>query len=181
MKYMILIILLLCTTVTVEAQVYIQGKRVISLPDIVTSELLPSAKRLSMDEAFKINQNRNHITGYTPNLVGEFWLIDSLLINVVSRTTLPGKKDDYEQLKYGFRPEGAGLGNSYDGKYYDAVKSINNYETLIHYYRTHNNKYFEIQDNQGRYKLSGVIISTKEEMSKAEAFMDILLKSITFK
>ena len=73
------------------------------------------------------------------------------------------------------------MGNSYDGKYYDAVKSINNYETLINYYRDHNDKYFEIQDNQGRYKMSGVIISSKEDRAKAEAFMDRLLKSITFK
>ena len=166
-----------------SAQTYIQGKEVIPLSDIVTSELLPSVKRLSMDEAFKIYKGRNSIRHYSQpaKLVGEFWLIDSLLINVVSRTIPPSKKDDFQQLKYGFRPEGAGLGNSYDGKYYDAVKSINNYETLIHYYRTHNIKYFEIQDNQGRYKLLGTIMAAQSDNAKAEAFMDRLLKSITFK
>ncbi|UIR54781.1 hypothetical protein LZQ00_10885 [Sphingobacterium sp. SRCM116780] len=183
MKYSTLFILLLFTVLNIKAQTYIQGESVTPLSGIATSQLLPASKRLSMEDAFGIYKTRNSVTSYKQSLdlVGEFWLIDNMLIKIVSRTILLGKKEDFQKLRYAYRPEGAGVGKAFKGIYFDEVKNVNNYETLVYYFRTDNNKYFEIQDKQNRYKLMGTIISTKEDSAKAEAFINTLLNSITFK
>jgi hypothetical protein len=183
MKYMTLIILLLYTATDVRAQTYIQGDEVIASANILNSSLLPFTKRLSTENAFSKLKllHPEAVQKEVSRLVGEFWLIDKMLINVVSRTVLSGKREDLKQLRYSYRPEGAGMNSLFKDKYHDEVKAVSNFEVMTYYLRDSNVKSFIIYDNQSRYVLRGSITSTKEDSAKAEAFMDTLLKSITFK
>ncbi|WP_223583021.1 hypothetical protein [Sphingobacterium sp. GVS05A] len=135
-----------------------------------------------MDEAYNIYKTRGSAEVYNKSsqLVGEFWLIDNILINIVSRNLSSTRKENFQKLRYTLGPRGASTGKL-KHEYFDTIKTVNNYEVFIHYYYNSKNKSFIIQDKQGRYKLMGSIISTETDIKKAEAFMNTLLDSITFK
>jgi len=164
-----------------NAQIYIQGKEVISLSSIANSTLLTVPNRLTMENAFsKYKILAPDIVNQQSRLVGEFWLFDNLFINIVSRNLMSTRKENFKELRYASGPQGASTGK-HKHEYFDTIKTVNNYEAFISYYYSSNNKFFIIQDKQGRYKLSGTIISTNADKKKAEAFIDTLLNSITFK
>jgi len=182
MKFNILAFLLLFAFNCTKAQTYIQGEKVVPLANIVNSEFLSATKRLSMTQAFDIySQRRSSPLFKKPSdLVGEFWLVDNLLINIVSRELSATRKENFQELRYSSGPQGASTGK-YKNQYFDTVKTVNNYNVFISYFFTGNIKSFIVQDKQSRYKLSGTIISTNSDIKKAEVFMDTLLNSITFK
>lgn len=182
MKFNILVFLLLSAFSYTKAQTYIQGENVVPLTSITNSGLLSATNRLSMTQAFDIySQRRSSPLFKKPSdLVGEFWLIDNLLIKIVSRQLSATRKENFQELRYTSGLQGASTGK-FKHEYFDTIKTVNNYEVFINYYYTAKDKFFIIQDKQGRYKLSGTIISTETDIKKAEAFMYTLLNSITFK
>ncbi|WP_223583022.1 hypothetical protein [Sphingobacterium sp. GVS05A] len=182
MGYKFILIFFLCAFNYTKAQTYIQGQNVVPLTSIVNSEFLSATERLSMTQAFEIYSQR-HSSPFLKkpsDLVGEFWLIDNLLIKIVSRELSATRKENFQELRYVTAPPGVSTGK-HKHEYFDTIKTINNYEVFISYYYFSKTKSFLIQDKQGRYKLSGTIISTNSDIKKAEAFMGTLLNSITFK
>ena len=108
MRYKTILIFFLCAFNCTKAQTYIQGEKVVPLANIVNSEFLSATKRLSMTQAFDIySQRRSSPLFKKPsNLVGEFWLIDNLLIKIVSRQLSATRKENFQELRYVTGPPG---------------------------------------------------------------------------
>lgn len=175
----IILLLLIVSGLETQGQVFIQGKSVLPFNDVAKSKYLSAESRLNMTDAYSLlqsNDNKSFIKNKT-DLVGEFWKHEGMLIQIVSRkASFVNSLDlDFEQLRWSISN-----GASSD-HYFDEIKTVNNFKTLIHYHKISVVKYFLIKDNLERYYLRGSIICAKKDIPKAEAFMDTLLKSITFK
>jgi len=108
MGYKFILIFFLCAFSYTKAQTYIQGQNVVPLTSIVNSEFLSATERLSMTQAFEIYSQRNSspLLKKPSDLVGEFWLIDNLLIKIVSRQLSATRKENFQELRYVTGPPG---------------------------------------------------------------------------
>ncbi|WP_164112956.1 MULTISPECIES: hypothetical protein [Sphingobacterium] len=187
-KIILTLTIILALGLSANAQIFLQGQAVIPFNSIANSQLFPESNRLDMDMAFAKLDSLG-IKTYPKNageMAGEFWWIDGMLVQLVSRKLTPTyKADDLSKIRYAMRPEMSNMvgypknRTNYDD-YFDEVKDINNFEVLIHYYRTKSfEKNFQIQDNQNRYKVFGTVYSLDHQ--KAHNLIDTLLESITFK
>jgi len=120
-------------------------------------------------------------------MVGEFWWVDGMLVQIVSRRiTATYPKDNLEHVRYATTPSvnsiigGPAPDRTVQNDHFSEIKSVNNYEVLVHYLRTRSNiKYFEMQDNQDRYKVFGRVYTNDHQ--KAHNLINTILNSISFK
>ncbi len=177
---------LLTIQITV-AQTYITGNEVVPFDSIASSSYLPINGRIDVHQGYsqqKVLQPGLNEYGLGP--VGEFWMYDGMLINLITRThDNPSKKIDLEQERLASHPEinylhGTTPNRSIFLDYFNEIKTVSNFEVLIRYFKSDNDKYFVIQDNLGRYIIRGKIHCQPTDRVKAQNFIDTLLESITF-
>jgi len=84
--YLALLLTLLVNNASL-AQTYIKGNFVEPLSTIATTNLLPNSSRLDHSVAYTKLKEIYPTTLYknASELIGEFWLIDGMLINIISR------------------------------------------------------------------------------------------------
>ena len=182
-------ILIIGMTIVSQAQVYVQGNNVVPFSTIANSTLLNPTNRLNMDVAYSRQAQVNAANYYknTNEMVGEFWWIDGMLVQIVSRRiTATYPKDNLEHVRYATTPSvnsiigGPAPDRTVQNDHFSEIKSVNNYEVLVHYLRTRSNiKYFEMQDNQDKYKVFGTVYTNDHQ--KAHNLINTILNSISFK
>lgn len=187
-KYIIIMMILVSVAISSQAQTYTQGVRVIPFNSIANSTLLTSNNRLDMNTAFnklKILDNETKKKS-AREIVGEFWWIDGMLVQIVSRNiTSTYPTDDLDKIKYGMRPnisvmESQPRDMTLYNDYFEEFKKVNNFEVLIHYYKTMDFvKNFTIQDNQKKYKVFGSVYTSNH--LEAHNLINTILNSISFK
>ncbi len=169
-------------------QTYISGKNVITFDSIAGSSYLPANGRIDVQQGY--NQQKALEPGlnkYGRGPIGEFWMHDGMLINLITRIyDNPSKKLDLEQERLGIHPEinylhGTTPDRSIFQDYFNEIKNVNNFEVLIWYFNSKNHKSFLIQDNLGRYVIWGQIHCQPTDRVKAQNFIDTLFQSISFK
>jgi len=193
MKNIFLIVLLLMSIQSTKAQTYLEGWRAISFSEIANSTLLPHYQRLSTTASFaKIKEiDPNTLKTNPEDMVGEFWLIDGMLVNLVTRRiTSEWPKEDLEEIKSAYTPDtGGDISNPnkpamqrLKDDFFAEIKAVNDFKVLIHYQKTKSKrKGVTLYDNQNRYGIIGAVYAKEEDFAKAHAFVNTLLNSITFK
>lgn len=173
-----------------NSQTYIQGDNVITLSEAATCDQLTQTKRLTIDQAFTTLKeiNPDPIEKNSKEMVGEFWLIDNMLINIVTRKiTMENKKEDLYDTQKGYAPEtiyrkGTTPDRTRANDYFSEIKSVNNFDVLVDYYKTRSfDKNFLIQDKKGKFKVMGTIYVKKQDATKAHALINTILNKLSFK
>lgn len=178
-------------------QTYLQGESVIQFSDVARSKYITNAARLTMDQSYEMLKSVDldpfSIYKGPQTMVGEYWRIDGMLIQLVTRYTTSYKDTtSLETRMYSSRPAVFG-GSTLNGvkqpvdssrreDFFNEIKSVNNFDVLVYYLRTLSQaKRFEIRDHNRKYIIRGTIYAKKEDFDKAHRFIDTLLESITFK
>jgi hypothetical protein len=188
----ITILMLTCFWVfqSADAQTYLQGYNVISLSEAATCDLLPQSNRLTTDQAFeKLKQvDPDPVKKSSKDMNGESWWIDNMLVTLITRNvTAERPKENLHDTQMGEAPEvlyreGATPDRTAANDYFSEIKSINNFEVLVYYYKTRSPyKRFLIQDNKGEFKVRGIIYAQKQETTKAHALIKTILNKLSFK
>lgn len=173
-----------------NSQTYLQGDNVITLNGAATCDQLPQTKRLTIDQAFtKLKEiNPDPIEKSSKEMVGEFWLIDNMLVNIVTRKiTSENKKVDLYDRQKAYAPEilyrkGTQPDRTRTNDYFSEIKSVNNFDVLVDYYKTRSfDKNFLIQDKNGKFKVMGTIYVKKQDATKAHALINTILNKLSFK
>lgn len=176
--------LLLANSVMISFSYSQSGSAFIPFESIAQSKIVQYSKPISIDEALLRINGEN---GQSPKrslsrneLNGEYFERDGYVINVKSR--LNTKSLSLEMLS---RMQKS-LEVSYkqmNSLYHNTLREINNYSVLVSYLKDSNQKNCFIMDNSGRYYVVITIYSKQDsaEIKKAEAFVDTLVNSITFK
>jgi len=177
----------LLTVQITAAQTYITGNEVVPFDSIASSSYLPMSERIDVDQGYSQQKTlQPNLNKFDSGPVGEFWIYDGMLINLISRTyDNPNDKIDLEQERLASHPEinylhGTTPDRSVFLDYFNEIKSISNFEVFIDYFKSKNHKYFLIQDNLGRYIIRGQIHCQPTDRVKAQSFIDTLLQSIIF-
>lgn len=188
-KYIMSVILIVGMNIVSQAQIYVQGRNVVPFSTTANSTLLNPTNRLDMDTAFtKLKQFDKETRKKAANeILGEFWLIDGMLVKIVARhITATYPKENLEHVRYAITPSvnsivgGAPPDRTVQNDYFSEVKSVNNYDVLVHYFRTRSNiKHFEMQDHKDKYKVFGSVYTNDHQ--KAHKLINTLINSITFK
>ncbi|WP_286710444.1 MULTISPECIES: hypothetical protein [Sphingobacterium] len=175
---------------TAYKQTYLQGTDVIPLSDAAHCDLLPINTRITADNAFlKLTQvDPAPVQKGANDMVGEFWWIDGMLVNIITRSITPTrlKVNLYERQK-SYAPEiiyvtGTTPDRTLANDYFSEIKSMNNFEVLVHYFKTRSNyKSFLIQDTKGKFIARGTIYVKKQDAQKAHELIDLILNSLYFK
>lgn len=172
------------------AQKYIKGNFVEPLSNIATTNLLPNSSRIDHSVAYTKLKAILPSTDYknASELIGEFWLIDGMLINVISRKISPNVlKLDLNAVNYGLSPKinkmkGTTVDMTRVNDYFYEIKVVKNADVLISYFKTFpTRKTFIIQDKLGKYTVLGSIYAIKSDYTKAHNYINTLINSITFK
>ncbi len=173
-------------------QTYIRGKDFVPFHEVAKSRVIDNATRLSIDEALDILNNKYKGTVLSrkkTQLSVEYFSKDGLLINILSRRyAQPNEymRDQYlaivkKNLESGYEAKGEPY---HSAPYYSVIKNLKDFKVLITYAKTFMNKKFFIVDNEGNYFIGGTICAKsteKKDIDMAEAFVDTLVESITFK
>lgn len=172
----------------VYAQRYLQGGGFVMYTEVIHSDILNEAKRLSIEEAYSLfsradNQRIANFYKSEEELNGEFFLKDGLIINVLSKKFDKAHVGLSERL---FSDMKKGFDSNYkknEWPYYSAIRSIRDFQVLVSYDKIFNIKRFFAIDNNGKYYLTVNIYGKQEsgEIAKAEALVDTLVNDITFK
>lgn len=193
MKQILSVIIILLSTSLIKAQTYIEGWRVIPFSQVANSSLLPQNQRLSTTASFaKLKEIEPTTTKKAPDeMTGEYWLIDGMLIQLVTRQiSSEWPKNDLEDFRLSLIPDvGGEISNPHrpallrqKDDFFTEIKSVNNFEVLVFYYKTMwEKKSFILYDNMNRYGIIGSVYAKKEDYNKAHTFINTLLNSITFK
>ncbi len=191
MKNIGLITALLMLIVNVSnGQKYIDGHNVISMLSIANSSILQGYPRLTMEQANTklLEIDPNTIRQTADDMIGEYWWIDSMLVNIIPREiTVNYPKANLTQEQLAGTPSSmynrdGSLDRTVANDYFTEIKSVNDFKVLVNYLKTRSNyKSFTIQDNHNRYQIRGSICIKKTDSPKAHIFIDSLLNSITFK
>lgn len=172
------------------AQTYIKGNFVEPLSNIATTNLLPNSSRIDHSVAYTKLKAILPSTDYknASELIGEFWLIDGMLINVISRKISPNVlKLDLNAVNYGLSPKinkmkGSTVDMTRVNDYFYEIKVVKNADVLISYFKTFpTRKTFIIQDKLGKYTVLGSIYAVQTDYTKAHNYINTLINSITFK
>ena len=172
------------------AQTYIKGNFVEPLSNIATTNLLPNSSRIDHSVAYTKLKTILPSTDYknASELIGEFWLIDGMLINVISRKISPNVlKLDLNAVNYGLSPKinkmkGTTVDMTRVNDYFYEIKVVKNADVLISYFKTFpTRKTFIIQDKLGKYTVLGSIYAVQTDYTKAHNYINTLINSITFK
>ncbi|WP_309365849.1 hypothetical protein [Sphingobacterium sp.] len=174
---------------TAYAQTYLQGTNVLPLSDAAHCDLLPSSNRITADDAFlKLNQvDPEPVQKNVNEMVGEFWWIDGMLVTMVTRSTSTSPKENLRGVQQTLAPEiiyvtGTTPDRTLANDYFSEIKSMNNFEVLVDYFKTRSNyKSFLVQDNKGKFKVMGTIYVKKQDAQKAHELIDLILNSLYFK
>ena len=172
------------------SQTYNKGKSVESLSSIATTSLLLNNSRIDHSTAYTKLKSIYPSTYYknASELVGEFWLIDGMLINIISRkisSTI--KRDDLEAVNFMSAPQySQQVGTPKDvtmlNDYFYEIKVVKNSDVLIFYYKTlSGKKSFVIQDKLGKYKVLGYIYANQTDYVKAHNYINTVINSLDFK
>lgn len=172
------------------AQKYIKGNFVEPLSNIATTNLLPNSSRIDHSVAYTKLKEIYPTTLYknASELIGEFWLIDGMLINIISNKISPNvKKLDLKAVNYGLSPKISRMKDTpvdmtrFNDYFYE-IKVVKNSDVLISYFKTFpRGKTFIIQDKLGKYTVWGNIYAIKTDYTKAHNYINTLINSITFK
>ena len=174
------------------SQTYVQGINVVPNETVFNSPVLSGAKKLTIEEAFSklvsINHGLNNgfSTIYTSKekISGQFYEKDNLVIQLVTRKLSDPSVDlnEIKEITYGMYTDYLGEGeNPFEADYFDELKQVNNFQTLVYYRKSSNKKNFSIISNDKKYSVQGVIHCYPNDKPKAQAFINTLLNSITFK
>ena len=172
------------------AQTYIKGNFVEPLSNIATTNLLSNSSRIDHSVAYTKLKTILPSTDYknASELIGEFWLIDGMLINVISRKISPNVlKLDLNAVNYGLSPKinkmkGTTVDMTRVNDYFYEIKVVKNADVLISYFKTFpTRKTFIIQDKLGKYTVLGSIYAIQTDYTKAHNYINTLINSITFK
>ncbi|MDR0266257.1 MAG: hypothetical protein LBJ04_23795 [Sphingobacterium sp.] len=174
---------------TAYAQTYLQGTNVLPLSDAAHCDLLPPSSRITADDAFlKLNQvDPEPVQKNVNEMVGEFWWIDGMLVTMVTRSTSTSPKENLRGVQQTLAPEiiyvtGTTPDRTLANDYFSEIKSMNNFEVLVEYFKTRSNyKDFLIQDNKGKFKVMGTIYAKKQDAQKAHELINLILDSLYFK
>lgn len=190
MKKLITLIICLWIFQSANSQTYLQGYNVVQISGAVTCPLLSPAERLTIDQAYaKLKEiDTDPIEKSANEMNGEFWLMDGMLVNLVTRTVTEQnpRVNLYERQK-AYAPEiiyreGTTPDRTAANDYFSEIKSVNNFEVLVDYFKTRSNyKSFLIQDNKGKFKIMGTIYVKKQDAPKAHALINTILNNLQFK
>jgi len=179
-KKLILAVLIFIAT-GLHAQTYIQGKSVVPFHEMAESDLIRQSNRISSGDALRLYNERIDPRGRKDSvqqLFGEFWLIDNLLVRIVGRKLShpPTKWEDLEEnRRYSSFEIGITVERYVDENtrsytlemppdyYFDEIKTVNNFDVLVHCFKDSPYKDFLIRDKGNRYILLGGIYSTGEQ------------------
>ncbi|NGF57121.1 hypothetical protein G5B00_11410 [Parapedobacter sp. SGR-10] len=173
-----------------NGQKYIDGHNVISMLSIANSSILQGYPRLTMEQANTklLEIDPNTIRQTADDMIGEYWWIDSMLVNIIPREiTVNYPKEDMKDIQLASTPTSiprrdGSKDMTLVNDYFTELKSVNDFKVLVDYYKTRSTrKNFIIQDNLDRYEVQGCIYVKKTDSLKAHVFIDSLLNSITFK
>ncbi|MDR3010168.1 MAG: hypothetical protein LBV59_19700 [Sphingobacterium sp.] len=175
---------------TAYAQTYLQGTNVIPLSDAAHCDLLPINTRITADNAFlKLKQiDPKSVEENVNEMIGEYWWIDGMLVTMITRSITPDwpKVNLYKRQK-AEAPEiiyvtGTTPDRTWVNDYFSEIKSVNNFEVLVDYFKTRSNyKSFLVQDNKGKFIVMGTIYVKKQDAQKAHELIDLILNSLYFK
>ncbi|WP_286710445.1 MULTISPECIES: hypothetical protein [Sphingobacterium] len=174
---------------TAYAQTYLQGTNVLPLSDAAHCDLLPISTRITADNAFlKLKQvDPQPLKKSSQDMIGEYWWIDGMLVTMVTRSTSTSPKENLRDLQQSLAPEivyvaGTTPDRTLANDYFSEIKSMNNFEVLVEYFKTRSNyKDFLIQDNKGKFKVMGTIYAKKQDAQKAHELINLILDSLYFK
>lgn len=193
MKQILSVIIILLSASLSKAQTYIEGWRVIPFSQVANSSILPQNQRLSTTASFnKLKEIEPTTTKKAPDeMTGEYWLIDGMLIQLVTRQiSSEWPKNDLEDFRLSLIPDvGGEISNPHrpallrqKDDFFTEIKSVNNFEVLVFYYKTMwEKKSFILYDNMNRYGIIGSVYAKKGDYNNAHTFINTLLNSITFK
>jgi len=188
-KNIILILMCFLGFQNSNAQTYLQGYNVILLSEAATCDLLSQSKRLTIDQAFtKLKQiDPDPLEKSSKDMNGEFWLIDDMLVNIITRKiTSENKKVDLYDRQKAYAPEilyrkGTQPDRARTNDYFSEIKSVNNFDVLVDYYKTRSfDKNFLIQDKKGKFKVIGTIYVKKQDATKAHTLINTILNKLSF-
>ncbi|MDR0266255.1 MAG: hypothetical protein LBV59_19710 [Sphingobacterium sp.] len=189
-KFILLLIIYTGILSNNYAQTYLQGIEVLPLSDAAHCDLLTPSNRITADDAFlKLKQLiPDPVEENISDMVGEFWWIDGMLVNTVTRriTAQRLKINLYDRQK-AKAPEiiyvtGTTPDRTLANDYFSEIKSMNNFEVLVDYFKTRSNyKRFLVQDNKGKFIVMGTIYVKKQDAQKAHELIDLILNSLYFK
>ncbi|MDR0266256.1 MAG: hypothetical protein LBJ04_23790 [Sphingobacterium sp.] len=175
---------------TAYAQTYLQGTNVLPLSDAAHCDLLQANTRLTPQQAFeKLSQvDPNPLKKNSQDMVGEFWWIDGMLVTMITRSITPDwPKVNLRERQRADAPEiiyvtGTTPDHTLANDYFSEIKSMNNFEVLVDYFKTMDNyKSFLVQDNKGKFIVMGTIYVKKQDAQKAHELIDLILNSLYFK
>ncbi|WP_341831226.1 hypothetical protein AACH28_18795 [Sphingobacterium thalpophilum] len=188
-KFILLVIIYIGILSNNYAQTYLQGTDVIPLSDAAHCDLLPINTRITADNAFlKLKQiDPKSVEENVNEMIGEYWWIDGMLVTMVTRSTSTFPKENLRDLQQSLAPEivyvaGTTPDRTLANDYFSEIKSMNNFEVLVEYFKTRSNyKDFLIQDAKGKFKVMGTIYAQKQDAQKAHELIDLILNSLYFK
>ncbi|WP_286710443.1 MULTISPECIES: hypothetical protein [Sphingobacterium] len=188
-KFILLLIIYTSILSNNYAQTYLQGTNVLPLSDAAHCDLLPPSSRITADAAFlKLNQvDPEPVQKNVNEMVGEFWWIDGMLVTMVTRSTSTSPKENLRGVQQTLAPEiiyvtGTTPDRTLANDYFSEIKSMNNFEVLVNYFKTRSNyKSFLVQDNKGKFIVRGIIYVKKQDAQKAHELIDLILNSLYFK
>ncbi|QQT56161.1 hypothetical protein I6I98_13220 [Sphingobacterium multivorum] len=189
-KIIILMLVCLWAFQDADAQTYLQGYNVISLSEAATCDLLPQSNRLTTDQAFeKLKQvDPDPVKKSSKDMNGESWWLDDMLVTIVTRRiSAQNPKEDLLSTQKSNAPEilyreGTTPDRTAANDYFSEIKSVNNFDVLIDYFKTRSNyKSFLIQDKEGKFKIMGTIYVKKQDATKAHALINTILNKLSFK
>ncbi|QRY56400.1 hypothetical protein [Sphingobacterium siyangense] len=189
-KITILMLIYFWVFQSADAQTYLHGYDVISLSEAASCGLLPQSNRLTTDQAFeKLKQvDPDPVKKSSKDMNGESWWLDDMLVTIVTRRiSAQNPKEDLLSTQKSNAPEilyreGTPPDHTAANDYFSEIKSVNNFDVLIDYFKTRSNyKSFLIQDKEGKFKIMGTIYVKKQDATKAHTLINTILNKLSFK
>lgn len=181
----IIIISVLFSVFSLNAQTYVQGNGVLPFRSIANTSILTDANRLNVNVAFqKYNEYGLNVSNRTnpSQLVGEYYFQNNLLIQLVSRNRNKSEEElNFEELVDYYRE--MFTQNIYENEVYFVGEIItkNNFKGFIYYDKRDTYINFLIRDNAEKYNVMGAITFKPNNLTNARAFFDSFINSVTFK
>jgi len=126
-----------------NGQKYIDGHNVISMLSIANSSILQGYPRLTMEQANTklLEIDPNTIRQTADDMIGEYWWIDSMLVNIIPREiTVNYPKEDMKDIQLASTPTSiprrdGSKDMTLVNDYFTELKSVNDFKDLVDYYK----------------------------------------------
>lgn len=187
-KYAIILFFIVSVNALALAQTKIQGDRLTQFNDAFESTLLPASGRVEIATALSkiLAIHPKSKTATIDDMVGEFWIIDGMVVKLVTRSFSSHTQSiKFQDELDAARPsknnyKGTVRDLTYYNDFFGEIKSVNGMEVLVYYYRTKSKlKYFRVKTTNPLYLISGTIYTLDNNL--AHKLVDSIIKNIKLK